>query len=217
MGNRWKKQDRDWNFTLIVIICVAVKSCGKFIMTGKSVLYVNFKSSREVKRKWPSGGRLWILFESIWLKIKVIVCIIIVTWNCYSPTGNQLWNSGCQCKFLVALATRKAQFQTLLYLSGVVPCKPFRRWNIKWASLKTNGLAFSITLPNKMHGMPLGFTFTCFSCQRFPCRFCHTWRLIWTIFNSFSQVPGCSVELRTKQWHTVKGGRPSLHISQGAH
>ena len=107
MGNRWKK-DRDWNFKLIVIICVAVKSCGKFIMTGKSVLYVNFKSSREVKRKWPSGGRLWILFESIWLKIKVIVCIIIVAWNCYSPTGNQLWNSGCQCKIFSCIGNQES-------------------------------------------------------------------------------------------------------------
>ena len=30
--------------------------------------------SVKVKNKLPVGGRLWILFESIWLKIEVIVC-----------------------------------------------------------------------------------------------------------------------------------------------
>ena len=51
--NRWKSMaaklhtDHSW------------KCCGRFIITGKSVLY--FKSSRKVKSKWPIGGQLWIL------------------------------------------------------------------------------------------------------------------------------------------------------------
>ena len=49
------------------------------IIKGNSVWY--FKSSGKAKNKLPVGGRLWILFESIWLKIKVIVCTIIVAWN----------------------------------------------------------------------------------------------------------------------------------------
>ena len=57
----------------------AVKRCDRFIITGKSVLY--FKSSGKVKSKWPIGGQLWILLLSIWLKIKVIVCIMIVAWK----------------------------------------------------------------------------------------------------------------------------------------
>ena len=51
----------------------AVKRCDRFIITGKSVLY--FKSSGKVKSKWPICGRLWISILSIWLKIKVIVCL----------------------------------------------------------------------------------------------------------------------------------------------
>ena len=58
---------------------LVVKRCGKFIITGKLVLY--FKTSGKVKSKWPIGGWLWILLETIWLKIKVIVCIIIVVRN----------------------------------------------------------------------------------------------------------------------------------------
>jgi len=54
----WGTAEKTWrqSFTLIV----AVKHCGRFIITGKSLLY--FKSSGKVKRKWPIGGRLWILF-----------------------------------------------------------------------------------------------------------------------------------------------------------
>ena len=57
--------------------------------------------------------------QSIWLKIKVIVCIIL-SWpemlshplvaSCEIPVAS--------AKFLVALATRKAQFQTLANLSA---------------------------------------------------------------------------------------------------
>ena len=38
----------------------------QIIIRGKSVLY--FKRSGKVKNKLPVGGRLWILFESIWQK-----------------------------------------------------------------------------------------------------------------------------------------------------
>ena len=69
------EKTRRRSFALIVV----VKRCGKFIITGKLVLY--FKTSGKVKSKWPIGGRLWILLESIWLKIKVIVCINIVAYN----------------------------------------------------------------------------------------------------------------------------------------
>ena len=45
------------SFALIMLIdIVAVKRCGRFIITGKSVL--NFKSSGKVKSKWPIGERL---------------------------------------------------------------------------------------------------------------------------------------------------------------
>jgi len=54
MGNRWKT----WRHSFALI--VAVKRCGRFIITGKSVLY--FKSSGKVKSKWPIDGWLWILF-----------------------------------------------------------------------------------------------------------------------------------------------------------
>ena len=47
------------------------------IIRGKLVLC--FKSSGKLKNKWPVGGRLWILFESTWLKIKVIICTIIIS------------------------------------------------------------------------------------------------------------------------------------------
>ena len=46
----WETAEETWRLTLII----AVKRCGRFIITGKSVLY--FKSK---------GGRLWISFESI--------------------------------------------------------------------------------------------------------------------------------------------------------
>ena len=69
------EKTRRRSFELIVV----VKRCDKFIMTGQSALY--FKSSGKVKSKWPLGGRLWILLESIWLKIKVVVCTIIVVCN----------------------------------------------------------------------------------------------------------------------------------------
>ena len=54
-------------------LTVVVKRCGKFVIIGKSVLY--FKSSGNVKSKRPIGGRLWILLESIWLKINWSYCL----------------------------------------------------------------------------------------------------------------------------------------------
>ena len=78
----------------------------QIIIRGKSVLY--FKSSGKVKNKWPVGRPLWILFESIWLKIKVIVCIIIVAWNSYSPAGVQIWKSGRQCKIFSRIGDLKS-------------------------------------------------------------------------------------------------------------
>ena len=63
------KNTRWWSFAQIVV----EKCCGKFIITRKLVLY--FKSSGKVKSKWPIGGWLWILFELIWLKIRVIIRI----------------------------------------------------------------------------------------------------------------------------------------------
>ena len=107
----WKTAENTIDGEALHWLWITVKSCGKFITIGKLILY--FKSSRKVKSKWPIGRRLWLLFESIWLKIAVIVCIIIMAWSSQSPVGDQLWDSGHQCKFLVALVTRKEQFRTL--------------------------------------------------------------------------------------------------------
>ena len=72
---------------------------------------------------------LWILFWSIGLKIKAIVCVIIVAWN--SVVNRQLATS-CEilvasAKFLVALATRKAQFRTLNSIYLLTKRGPFCR------------------------------------------------------------------------------------------
>jgi len=72
---------------------------------------------------------LWILFWSIGLKIKAIVCVIIVAWN--SIVNRQLATS-CEilvasAKFLVALATRKAQFRTLNSIYLLTKRGPFCR------------------------------------------------------------------------------------------
>ena len=50
----WETAEETWWRTFALI--VAVKRCGRFIITGKSVLY--FKSSGKVKSKLPIGGRL---------------------------------------------------------------------------------------------------------------------------------------------------------------
>ena len=95
-----------------------VRSCrtlGQIYNKRKSVLY--FQSNGKVKRKWPIGGWLWILFRLIWLKVKDIVCVIIVAWN--SVVNHPLATS-CEilvasAKLLVALAIRKGNFG---------PCEP---------------------------------------------------------------------------------------------
>ena len=68
----WETAEETWWQTLIV----AVKCCGRFIMTGKSVLYFKSKKSDQL-----AGGFEFHL-NRFWLKIKVIVCIIMVAWNC---------------------------------------------------------------------------------------------------------------------------------------
>ena len=110
MGNRWKK-----NMAAKLRTVHSCKTVWYIYNTRKSVLY--FQSNGKVKRKWPIGRRLWILFWSIWLKIKGIVCVIIVAWN---SVVNRPLASSCEilvasAKFLVALATRKAEFRTLQY------------------------------------------------------------------------------------------------------
>jgi len=107
----WETAEKMWQRSFALF--VAVKHCGRFIVKGNRFFY--FQSNGKVKRKWPIGGRLWILFWSIWLKIKAIVCVIIVAWN---SVVNRLLVTSCEilvttAKFLVALAIRKAQFQTL--------------------------------------------------------------------------------------------------------
>ena len=95
-----------------------VRSCktlGQIYNKRKSVLY--FQSNGKVKRKWPIGGWLWILFWLIRLKVKDIVCVIIVAWN--SVVNHPLATS-CEilvasAKLLVALAIRKGNFG---------PCEP---------------------------------------------------------------------------------------------
>ena len=85
-GREERPQERGWelrNMATKLSTDGRRETLWHIIIRGKSVLY--FKSSGKVKNKWPVGGRLWILFESIWLKIKVIACVIIVTWN--------VWNS----------------------------------------------------------------------------------------------------------------------------
>ena len=84
----WETPEKTWRQSFPLI--VAAKCCGRFITTGKSVLY--FISSKKLKRKWPIGEQLWTLFELIWLRIKVtcIVCLTIVAWNILLPASDQL-------------------------------------------------------------------------------------------------------------------------------
>ena len=92
----WLTAEKTWQRSFALF--VAVKHCGRFIIKGNR-FYTDFQSNRKVKRKWPIGGRLWILFWSIWLKIKAIVCVIIVAWN--SVVNRPLVTS---CEILVASA-----------------------------------------------------------------------------------------------------------------
>ena len=107
----WETPKKTWRQSFPLI--VAVKCCGRFITTRKSVLY--FISSKKLKRKWPIGEQLWTLFELIWLRIKVtcIVCLTIVAWNILLPANT------ATAKFLDALVTRKVQFRTLVWRPNI--------------------------------------------------------------------------------------------------
>ena len=73
-------EETGWRNSALI---VAVKRCGRFIITGKSVLC--FKS----KKIDQLAGGFEFHLNRFWLKIKVIVCIIITAWN-KSPTGDRL-------------------------------------------------------------------------------------------------------------------------------
>ena len=59
----------------------------KFVVEYRKSVY----TSKAVSDQF--GGWLWILFESLWLKITVVVCMIILAWNSLSPAGDQkIWS-----------------------------------------------------------------------------------------------------------------------------
>ena len=108
----WETAEETWGRRLALI--VAVRRCGR--LNNRKIGFILQKQRKGKKKNGPVGGRLWILFESIWLKIDVIVCIIRLPWPeiVNRPLATRYGNLVARAaKFSVALAARKAQFPTL--------------------------------------------------------------------------------------------------------
>ena len=116
--------------------------------------------------------RLWILFWSIWLKIKAIVCVIIMAWN---SIVNRPLATSCEilvasANFLVALATRKVQFRTQLFQNFWNDCgDPYSqssggpRWLKNWTNGQNNTTCLLVGLTRqKMTFLKFSYEFPAF-------------------------------------------------------